>query len=232
MRLNKYIARSGYCSLRDAERLIHEGKVKLNGRVCRQNVELKEECEVEVENRLLQPATDKIYIAFNKPVGIVCTEEKAEKNNIIDFIDYPQRLFTAGRLDKDSEGLILLTNDGDMANRIIHAENGNEKEYVVTLNKPLKSRFKIAQLEAGVEILDTVTKPCKIEMIDECTFRFILTQGLNRQIRRMAESIGYEVVKLKRVRILNIGLGDLESGKWRNLSAEELDGLQQLLHRS
>ncbi|MFL5754503.1 MAG: pseudouridine synthase [Bacteroidia bacterium] len=232
MKLNKFIAQSGLCSLREAERLIHDGKVKVNGKSCVRNIELKADEIVEVEGRTIKISSAKIYLAFNKPVGIVCTEEKDEKNNIISFINYPERLFTIGRLDKDSEGLILLTNDGAISNRISNAENGHEKEYLVTLDKPLTNRFKIAQLEAGVKISGTITKPCKIRTVNATTFKFILTQGLNRQIRKMTESIGYKVIKLKRVRLLNIELGDLETGKWRELSYEELSGLHAILDKA
>jgi 23S rRNA pseudouridine2604 synthase len=232
LRLNKFIAQSGLCSLREAERLIHDGKVKVNGKTCGQNIELKTDESVEVEGKAIKISSAKIYLVFNKPIGIVCTEEKDEKNNIINFINYPGRLFTVGRLDKDSEGLILLTNDGAISNRIINAENGHEKEYIVTLDKPLTNRFKIAQLEAGVKISGAITKPCKIKTINATTFKFILIQGLNRQIRKMLESIGYEVLKLKRVRVLNIELGDLETGKWRELSGEELSGLHAILDKA
>lgn len=232
MRLNKYIAQTGYCSLRIAESLIKSGKVLVNGIVCNQNIEVKEKLKIQIEGFTIHEGTlsvKKKYIVMNKPQGLVCTEDKNEKDNIVDFLNFKERIFTVGRLDKDSEGLILLTNDGEVANKIIHGENEHEKEYLVTLNKPLTNNFKIAQLQAGVKILDTITKPCVIIPVTDTTFRFILTQGLNRQIRRMAEAIGYEVVQLQRIRVMNIELGDLKPGEWRELSPSEKQALMDLL---
>lgn len=232
MRLNKYIAQTGYCSLRVAENMIKSGKIQVNGIVCIQNIEVKGQPLVQAEGLVITRNSvpdKKTYVAFNKPEGLVCTEDKNEKNGVLDFLKFKERIFTVGRLDKDSEGLILLTNDGDAANKIIHAENAHEKEYLVTLNKALTSGFKIAQLEAGVKILDTITKSCTVIPVNDTTFRFVLTQGLNRQIRRMAEAIGYEVVKLQRTRVMNIELGDLQPGEWRDLSSTEKEILFDLL---
>ncbi|MBK9511196.1 MAG: 23S rRNA pseudouridine(2604) synthase RluF [Cytophagaceae bacterium] len=222
-RINKYLSEVGFCSRRAADTLIEEGRVTINGKVPEMGTRLQIGDEIRVNGKLIsEPKEQHVYLAFNKPVGIVCTTDvKAEKNNIIDFINHPKRIFPVGRLDKPSEGLILLTSDGDIVNKILRAKNNHEKEYVVQVNKPINQDF-IYKMSKGVPILDTVTNPCKVEKIDMFTFKIILTQGLNRQIRRMCEYLGYSVVKLKRVRIMNIHL-DIPKGKWRNLTVKELE---------
>jgi len=222
-RINKYLSEVGFCSRRAADTLIEEGRVTINGKVPEMGTRLQIGDEIRVNGKLIsEPKEQHVYLAFNKPVGIVCTTDvKAEKNNIIDFINHPKRIFPIGRLDKPSEGLILLTSDGDIVNKILRAKNNHEKEYVVQVNKPINQDF-IYKMSKGVPILDTVTNPCKVEKIDMFTFKIILTQGLNRQIRRMCEYLGYSVVKLKRVRIMNIHL-DIPKGKWRNLTVKELE---------
>ena len=222
-RINKYLSEVGFCSRRAADTLIEEGRVTINGKVPEMGTRLQIGDEIRVNGKLIsEPKEQHVYLAFNKPVGIVCTTDvKAEKNNIIDFINHPKRIFPVGRLDKPSEGLILLTSDGDIVNKILRAKNNHEKEYVVKVNKPINQDF-IYKMSKGVPILDTVTNPCKVEKIDMFTFKIILTQGLNRQIRRMCEYLGYSVVKLKRVRIMNIHL-DIPKGKWRNLTVKELE---------
>lgn len=222
-RINKYLSEVGFCSRRAADTLIEEGRVTINGKVPEMGTRLQIGDEIRVNGKLIsEPKEQHVYLAFNKPVGIVCTTDvKSEKNNIIDFINHPKRIFPIGRLDKPSEGLILLTSDGDIVNKILRAKNNHEKEYVVKVNKPINQDF-IYKMSKGVPILDTVTNPCKVEKIDIFTFKIILTQGLNRQIRRMCEYLGYSVVKLKRVRIMNIHL-DIPKGKWRNLTVKELE---------
>ncbi|MBK6977462.1 MAG: 23S rRNA pseudouridine(2604) synthase RluF [Cytophagaceae bacterium] len=222
-RINKYLSEVGFCSRRAADTLIEEGRVTINGKVPEMGTRLQIGDEIRVNGKLIsEPKEQHVYLAFNKPVGIVCTTDvKSEKNNIIDFINHPKRIFPVGRLDKPSEGLILLTSDGDIVNKILRAKNNHEKEYVVQVNKPINQDF-IYKMSKGVPILDTVTNPCKVEKIDMFTFKIILTQGLNRQIRRMCEYLGYSVVKLKRVRIMNIHL-DIPKGKWRNLTVKELE---------
>jgi 23S rRNA pseudouridine2604 synthase len=222
-RINKYLSEVGFCSRRAADTLIEERRVTINGKVPEMGTRIQEGDEIRVDGKLIsEPKEQHVYLAFNKPVGIVCTTDiKAEKDNIIDFINHPKRIFPIGRLDKPSEGLILLTSDGDIVNKILRARNNHEKEYVVTVNKPISRDF-VFKMSKGVPILDTVTRPCKVEKIDLYTFKIILTQGLNRQIRRMCEYLGYSVTKLKRVRIMHIHL-DLPIGKWRNLTAKELE---------
>lgn len=222
-RINKYLSEAGFCSRRAADTLIEEGRVTINGKVPEIGTRLQKGDKIKVDGKLItEPKEQHVYLAFNKPVGIVCTTDvKAEKNNIIDFINHPKRIFPIGRLDKPSEGLILLTSDGDIVNKILRAKNNHEKEYLVKVNKPIKQDF-IYKMSKGVPILDTITNPCKVEKVDMFTFKIILTQGLNRQIRRMCEYLGYSVVKLKRVRIMHIHL-DLPVGKWRNLTSKELE---------
>jgi 23S rRNA pseudouridine2604 synthase len=222
-RINKYLSEVGFCSRRAADTLIEEGRVTINGKVPEIGTRLQKGDKIKVDGKLIaEPKEQHVYLAFNKPVGIVCTTDvKAEKNNIIDFIKHPKRIFPIGRLDKPSEGLILLTSDGDIVNKILRAKNNHEKEYLVKVNKPINQDF-IYKMGKGVPILDTVTNPCKVEKVDIFTFKIILTQGLNRQIRRMCEYLGYSVVKLKRVRIMHIHL-DLPVGKWRNLTSKELE---------
>ncbi|MFI2743168.1 23S rRNA pseudouridine(2604) synthase RluF [Zhouia sp. PK063] len=232
IRINKYLSEAGFCSRRKADALIEEGRVTINGVVPEMGTKITAGDEVRVDGKLVDKAQNEmIYIAFNKPVGIVCTTDtRVEKDNIIDFINHSERIFPIGRLDKPSEGLILLTNDGDIVNKILRAKNNHEKEYVVTVNKPITHHF-IQRMSNGIPILDTVTRKCKVEKINTYTFKIVLTQGLNRQIRRMCEYLNYDVVTLKRVRIMNISL-DMPVGRWRNLTAKELKDLNRLLESS
>lgn len=228
-RINKFLSEAGYCSRRAADKLIDQGRVTINGVVPEMGTKITSNDEVRVDGKLITEQKDKpIYIAFNKPKGIVCTtDSRVEKNNIIDYINYPTRIFPIGRLDKASEGLIFLTNDGDIVNKILRARNNHEKEYIVCVNKPITDEF-IKRMGNGVPILDTYTNKCLIEQLDEKMFRIILTQGLNRQIRRMCEHFDYRVTKLKRIRIMNIKL-DVRIGKYRDLTSEELKELNRLL---
>ena len=233
IRINKYLSEVGYCSRRVADRLIEEGRVTINGRIPEMGSKVEEGDQVEVEGQIIEKSTKpkKLYLAFNKPVGIVCTtDKKVEANNIIDFINYPTRIFPIGRLDKPSEGLIFLTNDGDIVNKILRARNNHEKEYIVRVNRPINRGF-IQSMSNGVKILDTITKTCFVEQVGPKEFRIILTQGLNRQIRRMCESLGYRVKSLKRIRIMNISL-DIPKGKYREFTKEELLKLNELLENS
>ena len=220
IRLNKYIASSGLCSRREADSLIENGKVTINGIVAVQGTKVNEGDVVLVGGKKITPDDDMIYIAFNKPLGVTCTTDKRDPSNIIDFIGFDERIFPVGRLDKNSSGLILLTNDGSIVNKLLRAENGHEKEYLVTVNRPYDKNF-INQMESGVPVLGQLTLPCKIKPAGDKTFKIILHQGLNRQIRRMCEYLGYKVTKLKRIRFMNINLGDLETGKWRYLTPDE-----------
>ncbi len=206
-RINKYLSEIGYCSRREADRLVEKGKIKINGKLAENGSQVTEKDTISVNGKVVgKPPKEFVYLAFHKPVGIVCTtDQKREKNNIIDYIKYPQRIFPIGRLDKPSEGLILLTNDGDIVNKILRARNNHEKEYIVTVHKPITVEF-IRRMQNGIPILDTVTRKCEVERINAKTFRIVLTQGLNRQIRRMCEYLGYEVLTLKRIRIMNIEL--------------------------
>jgi 23S rRNA pseudouridine2604 synthase len=232
VRINKYLSEVGYCSRRKADELIEAGKVTINGQVPEMGTKIKADDEVRVNGRLItEPNEQPVYLAFNKPIGIVCTTDtKREKDNIIDYIKYPKRIFPIGRLDKPSEGLILLTSDGDIVNKVLRARNNHEKEYIVTVNKPITKEF-VRRMGDGVPVLDTVSRKCLVEQMDRSTFRIILTQGLNRQIRRMCEYLGYEVVALKRIRIMNIHL-DMPVGKWRNLTETELTELNKLVATS
>ena len=227
-RINKFLSEAGYCSRRAADKLIEERRVTINGSVPEMGTKIAESDEVRVDGELICKAKEKlVYLAFHKPIGIVCTTDtRVEKDNIIDYIGYPKRIFPIGRLDKPSEGLIFLTNDGDIVNKILRARNNHEKEYIVTVNRPITRKF-IHQMSNGVPILETVTRKCKVEQISKFTFRIILTQGLNRQIRRMCEFLDFRVKKLKRVRIMNVKL-DLPVGKWRDLSKQELKKINQL----
>ncbi len=228
-RINKYLSEIGYCSRREADRLVEKGKITINGKLAENGSQVTENDNICVNGKVVgKPPKKFVYLAFNKPVGIVCTtDQKREKNNIIDYIKYPQRIFPIGRLDKPSEGLILMTNDGDIVNKILRARNNHEKEYIVTVNKPITVEF-IRRMKNGIPILDTVTRKCEVERLNATTFRIVLTQGLNRQIRRMCEYLGYEVQTLKRVRIMNINL-DMPVGKWRELTKKELQDLNKLL---
>jgi len=229
IRINKYLSEIGYCSRRKADELINTSCITINDKIPELGTKVTSNDIIKVNGKTVVNKNNKaIYIALNKPTGIVCTTDtKREKDNIIDFISYPKRIFPVGRLDKNSEGLILLTNDGDIVNKILRARNNHEKEYIVTVNKPIDDIF-ISKMSNGVPILDTITKRCKIEKISRFKFRIILTQGLNRQIRRMCEHFDYRVRKLVRTRIMNIKL-DLAVGKWRELSENELSGIQELL---
>jgi len=231
-RINKYLSEAGYCSRREADKLIEAGRVTVNGNVPEMGTKVSPSDTVEVDGVEIQNTKEAfVYLAFNKPVGIVCTTDtRVEKDNIIDFINYHKRIFPIGRLDKPSEGLILLTDDGDIVNKILRASNNHEKEYIVTVDKPISQTF-IKHMSNGVPILDTVTKKCKVKRIDSLTFKIILTQGLNRQIRRMCEYLGYEVQTLKRTRIMNIKL-DTPVGEYRELRKEELKELNILLSDS
>ena len=228
-RLNKYLSEVGYCSRRAADKLIEEGRVTVNGNLPEMGVKVSQKDVVAVDGELIKnERKNRTYLAFNKPIGIVCTTDtRVEKDNIIDFINYHKRIFPIGRLDKPSEGLILLTDDGDIVNKILRASNNHEKEYVVTVNKSISQTF-VERMSNGVPILDTVTKKCKVKKLGRNTFSIVLTQGLNRQIRRMCEYLGYEVTKLKRTRIMNINL-DLPVGKYRELTIEEFKDLNNLL---
>mgnify|MGYP001627232779 CR=1 FL=1 len=227
-RINKYLSEIGYCSRRAADTLINENRVTINGKVPELGTKVSEKDEICVDGKLVQAATeDKVYIALNKPRGIVCTTDtKREPDNIIDFINFPTRIFPIGRLDKYSEGLILLTNDGDIVNKILRARNNHEKEYMVTVTTPITPEF-IQAMRNGVPILDAVTRKCEVKQLDEFTFKIILTQGLNRQIRRMCEYLDYKVARLKRIRIMNLKL-DLPVGKWRFLTAKELAEINEM----
>ena len=220
IRLNKYIASSGICSRREADKLIESGKVKVNGIIADLGTRVKEGDSVEVDGKAVTPEDSMIYIAFNKPLGITCTTDRRDPSNIIDYINYSERIFPVGRLDKNSSGLILLTNNGDIVNRLLRSENGHEKEYVVTLDRPYDSKF-IKNMSSGVPVLGRMTLPTEVFPVNTKTFRIILRQGMNRQIRRMCEYLGYRVTKLKRLRFICIELGDLAVGKWRYLTAEE-----------
>ena len=231
-RINKYLSEVGYCSRRAADQLIEEGRVKINGKLPEFGTKVGENDIVTVDDQPVgKPKQDFVYLALNKPVGIVCTTDTVrEKNNVVDFINYPERIFPIGRLDKPSEGLLLLTNDGDIVNKILRARNNHEKEYLVQVNKPITTDF-LQKMSSGVPMLDTITKPCEVTKVNRFTFKIILTQGLNRQIRRMCEHLGYEVVMLRRLRIMNIHL-DLPLGHWRHLTEHELAELNAQLSES
>ena len=231
-RLNKYLSEVGYCSRREADKLIGAGRVLVNGKKAEMGIKVGSKDKIIVNGVTLdQPKNKNVYLAFNKPKGIVCTTDtRVEKDNIIDFINYPKRIFPVGRLDKPSEGLIFLTNDGNIVNKILRARNQHEKEYIVTVNKPITKDF-IYKMGNGVHILDTVTKKCFVKQTHKNQFKIILTQGLNRQIRRMCEYLDYRVTALKRIRIMNIKL-DVKVGKWRYLKPDELKTLNQLLSQS
>ena len=231
-RINKYLTEVGFCSRRAADKLIDQGRVTINGKVPELGTKISPTDEVRVDGKLISDSNEKhVYLAFNKPRGIVCTTDtRVEKDNIIDYIGYPTRIFPIGRLDKPSEGLIFLTNDGDIVNKILRARNNHEKEYIVTVNNPITKDF-IHKMSNGVPILDTVTRKCYVEQIAKYKFKIILTQGLNRQIRRMSEYLGYRVTKLKRIRIMNIEL-DTPIGKWRYFTEKELKELNRLVSSS
>ena len=231
-RINKFLSEAGFCSRREADKLIDAGKVTINGIVPEMGTKVEDGDEVRVEGKLIKGGVDElVYLAFNKPVGVVCTTDtKREKNNIIDYIGYPSRIYPIGRLDKPSEGLIFLTNDGDIVNKILRAKNNHEKEYFVRVNRPIQGNF-IRDMSNGVPVLDTITNKCFVEQTGDREFRIILTQGLNRQIRRMCEYLGYEVRRLQRVRIMNMHL-DMPEGTWRDFNPEELVEMNRLLEAS
>lgn len=231
VRLNKYIGESGYCSRREADKLIEKGSVKINNKVAVMGDKVSPGDKVYINNKLISSTEDFVYIVLNKPVGITCTTEHKVRGNIVDFINHEKRIFPIGRLDKDSQGLIFLTNDGDIVNKILRAGNNHEKEYIVTVNKPITPEF-VQKMSSGIPILDTVTKKCMVKREGKYIFRIILTQGLNRQIRRMCSYLGYEVTKLERIRIMNVSLGNLPIGKWRYLSAKELEKINELTRES
>jgi 23S rRNA pseudouridine2604 synthase len=224
VRLNKYISETGVCSRREADKLIEAGRVTCNGSQAALGTQVGEADEVRVDGRLLGPKKKQIYIALNKPAGITCTTETHIEGNIIDLIGHKERIFPIGRLDKDSEGLILLTNDGDIVNEILRSENNHEKEYLVTVERAVTD-LSLKMMADGVKIIGEITKPCKVSRVSEKTFRMILTQGLNRQIRRMCSALGYRVQHLRRVRIINIDLGTLAPGEWRELAETEVAAL-------
>ena len=233
IRINKYLSEIGFCSRRRADDLIEQGRVKVNGKLAVMGEKISGREEIRVNNKVVKKPEKKksVYLAFNKPVGIVCTTDtRREKNNIIDFINYPTRIFPIGRLDKPSEGLIFLTNDGDIVNKILRANNQHEKEYVVEVNKPITKDF-IKQMGNGVPILETITNKCYVKQTGKKTFKIILTQGLNRQIRRMCEYFNYRVISLKRIRIMNIKL-DLKVGEYRYFTNSELNTINQLIANS
>ena len=235
-RLNKYLSEVGYCSRRAADKLIEQGRITINGKLPELGTKVAEGDVVAVDGKPVgakvgeEELGERVYLALHKPVGIVCTTDRRERDNIVDFIGHSERIFPIGRLDKPSEGLILMTNDGDIVNKILRARNHHEKEYLVTVDRPLRADF-VERMSGGLPILGTVTRKCFVEQTGRTTFRIILTQGLNRQIRRMCEFLGYEVTRLKRIRIMNIGL-DLPVGEWRDLTAAELATLQGMVAES
>lgn len=235
IRLNKFISDSGFCSRREADKLIEQKRVSINGKVPELGTKVMPGDKVAVDGKPIghsaKDKSDRTYIAYNKPVGVICTTERQVRGNIVDAISHPERIFPIGRLDKDSEGLIFLTTDGDIVNKILRAGNEHEKEYIVTVNQPISERF-VRQMAQGVPILGTRTQPCKVTLQSKFVFKIVLTQGLNRQIRRMCEFLGYEVVKLKRLRIMNVKLGGLPVGKWRKLTDEEMAQINQSVKHS
>lgn len=231
IRLNKFLSDAGVCSRREADEHIAAGHVTVDGITAVMGTKVSKGQKVIFQDKVITKDEQLVLIAFNKPRGIVCTTNRSEKDNIVDYINYRKRIYPIGRLDKDSEGLILLTNDGDIVNKILRAGNNHEKEYIVTVNKPITSQF-LKEMSEGVPILDTITKPCKLKAVDKSTFHIILTQGLNRQIRRMCEYFDYKVLTLKRIRIMNINLSHLHIGDYRNVTEKEMEGLKELLSNS
>jgi 23S rRNA pseudouridine2604 synthase len=230
MRINKYISETGYCSRRETNRLIAAGRITINGKVCEKGADVEPEDIVLIDGEEI-PFNDRepVYLALNKPIGIVCTAAEQVEGNIIQYVNYPSRIFAIGRLDKASEGLIFLTNDGDIVNKMMRSEHNHDKEYVVTVDKPVTDEF-VRAMSQGVEILNVVTKPCEVYKYSENVFRIILTQGLNLQIRRMCKALGYRVLKLERIRIMNVTLEGLERGQWRHLEKQELEKLLSMLN--
>lgn len=241
IRLNKYLSEAGVCSRREADRLIEAGKVLVDGRPAVMGQKIGPNQEIRVGDRVLGgQREEQVLLAVYKPPGVICTTDRREKRNIVDYVGYPTRIYPIGRLDKDSEGLILMTNDGSLVNRMMRSSNHHEKEYLVTVNKPLTEAFlaqmakgvRIRKVEKGEVLLDAVTRPCEIEKLGKSSFRIILTQGLNRQIRRMCEALGYQVESLKRVRVLNIELKGMKPGTWRKVTEKEMEELTKLLRDS
>ncbi|PWW43872.1 MULTISPECIES: pseudouridine synthase [Paenibacillus] len=230
MRINKYISETGYCSRRETNRLIAAGRITINGMVCEKGADVEPEDIVLIDGKEI-PYNDRepVYLALNKPIGIVCTAAEQVEGNIIQYVNYPSRIFAIGRLDKASEGLIFLTNDGDIVNKMMRSEHNHDKEYVVTVDKPVTDEF-VRAMSQGVEIMNVVTKPCEVYKQRENVFRIILTQGLNLQIRRMCKALGYRVLKLERIRIMNVTLDGLERGQWRHLEKQELENLLSMLN--
>ncbi|MBQ6360644.1 MAG: pseudouridine synthase [Lachnospiraceae bacterium] len=224
VRINKYLSAAGVCSRREADRLIEAGKITVNGQTAVTGMTVSDEDDIFVNGKPVQKEDKPVLLAYNKPRGVVCTSAKDEPDNIIDRIHYPVRIYPVGRLDKDSEGLILLTNQGDLMDKLLRSRNLHEKEYIVTVNRPVSAEF-VKKMSEGVPILDTVTRPCRVKKLSSCEFSIILTQGLNRQIRRMCEALDYRVRKLVRVRVANITLGELPSGQYREIRGAELDSL-------
>lgn len=229
--LNKFISSTGICSRRDAEKYINSGRVTINKNIAKLGNRVSKGDTVRVDGRLLEPKKKALYIALNKPVGIVCTTDSREKDNIVKFVGHPERLFPIGRLDKPSEGLIFLTDDGDIVNKILRAGNNHQKEYVVTVDKKITDEF-ISKMSNGIPILGTITQKCKVQKITDFIFQITLTQGLNRQIRRMCEYLDYEVIKLKRSRIMNVSLGNLKPGDWRELTQDEMKQINKMISTS
>jgi len=225
-RLNKAISETGYCSRRAADKLIAEGRVKVNGKTPELGTKVTESDAISVNGKIITKEVENIYLAFNKPVGITCTTERHVKGNIIDYINYPERIFPIGRLDKPSEGLIFMTNDGDIVNKILRSKNSHQKEYIVTVNRKISDDF-IRKMGNGIPVLDTITEKCKVTKINNNTFNIVLTQGLNRQIRRMCDYLGYEVRTLKRVRIMNISLKNIKVGEYRSFTFQELKEIER-----
>lgn len=222
MRINKFLTEQGFCSRREADKLIQDNRVRINSRAAVLGDQVAEGDSVFVDNQLVQKKSKKIYIMYNKPRGVVCTTDKIEKDNIVDVINYPERIFPIGRLDKDSTGLIFLTNDGDIVNKILRAQFGHEKEYWVNVDKPFDEDF-LKKMSSGVDIGDHVTLPCRVTRVNKSTFLIVLTEGKNRQIRRMCDALGYMVRHLKRIRIMNVLLGDLPEGKWQEIPPQQLE---------
>lgn len=227
-RINKYISERGICSRRKADEIIKSGRVSINGKKAEIGEKVLEGDEVKVDGKLVSEPEKRVYIALNKPRGIICTTDKRVRDNIVDYINYPERIFPVGRLDVASEGLIILTNDGDIVNKILRSKNNHEKEYIVTVDKEITEEF-LRKMSSGVKILDTVTKKCSIKKESKFVFRIVLTQGLNRQVRRMCETLEYNVTKLKRVRIMNIEADNIPYGKWRYLTDKEIKIMKKLL---
>ena len=232
IRINKYLSEAGICSRREADRMIEEGRITVNGKKAESGQKVSLEDEVCADNIPVHKNEKKVLLLFNKPRGIVCsTKQQFDETTVTDYLDYPLRVYPVGRLDKESQGLLLLTNEGDLVNKIMRAGNYHEKEYFVTVNKPVDREF-VRRMSKGVPVLDTVTRPCRVVQTGECSFRIILTQGLNRQIRRMCEYFGYQVTRLERVRVMNIELGNLKSGEYREVTGRELDELYEQLKGS